>query len=66
VFPTEAVLIGDDQVPEIPLLDVVGKVGAALFWHKGVCCVNVGTTEGFTTMFIVLFAAHNPVVGVNV
>jgi len=66
VFPTEAVLIGDDHVPEIPLFDVVGKVGAALFWHKGVCCVNVGTTEGFTTMFIVAFAAHKPVVGVNV
>ena len=66
MFPTEAVVIGDDHVPEIPLLDVVGKVGAALFWHKGVCCVNDGDAEGFTTMFMVELEAHTPAVGVNV
>ena len=59
-------MIGPDHVPVIPLFDVVGKLGAVLFWHKGVCCVNVGEAALFTTILIVVFAAHNPVVGVKV
>ena len=66
VVPIVAVLIGPDHVPVMPLFEVVGKVGAALFSHKGVTWVNTGEAAAFTTISNVVFAAHKPVVGVKV
>ena len=43
VVPTAVVLIvAGDHVPVIPLADVKGKAGAALFWHSGPIGAKVG------------------------
>jgi hypothetical protein len=46
------------HVPVIPLFDVVGKAGAALFWHNGPIAVNVGVICGSTTIVSVAVVAH--------
>jgi len=43
VVPTEAVLIvAGFHVPVIPLVDVVGKAGAMLFWQSGPIAAKAG------------------------
>jgi hypothetical protein len=54
------------HVPVMPLVDVVGKVGAALFWQSGPICVNVGVTCAFTVMLSDAVVAHCPADGVKV
>ena len=55
-----------DQVPVIPLFEVVGKADKAAPEQIGATAVNVGVTFGFTVMTNVLAAAHCPAAGVNV
>ena len=54
------------HVPGIPLLDVVGNVGAALFWQSGPIAVNVGVTCGLIVTLKVAVIAHCPAEGVKV
>ena len=54
------------HVPVIPLLDVVGSVGAAAFWQSGPIAVNAGVTCGFIVTLNVVEVAHCPAAGVNV
>ena len=54
------------HVPGMPLPDVAGNAGAALFWQSGPICVNVGTVCAFTVMISDALIAHCPLLGVNV
>jgi hypothetical protein len=54
------------HVPVTPLVDVVGSVGAVLFWHSGPIAVNVGVTCGSIVMLSDAVVAHCPAAGVNV
>ncbi len=56
-----------DQVPVMPLLEVVGNgVNEVAPRQIGAACVNVGVVFGLVVMVIVAVFAHNPAVGVNV
>jgi hypothetical protein len=67
VVPGVVVLIvAGLQVPVTPLLDVVGNVGAVLFWQSGPIAVNVGVICGSMVMLSVAVVAHWPAAGVNV
>ena len=52
-----AVLIAGDQVPVIPLFDVVGKVNVPPL-QIAATCVNVGVTDEFTVTVIAAVLAH--------
>ena len=54
------------HVPVIPLVEVTGNAGAALFWQSGPIGVNTGVTCELTVMLRVAGAAHCPAAGVNV
>ena len=54
------------QVPEIPLLDVVGNAAKVAPEQIGATAVNVGVTCGLTVMVKVVVVAHCPAVGVKV
>ena len=56
------------HVPVIPLVDVVGKVGAVLPEQivSEVPKLNVGVRIGFTVTVNVVVAVHGPEPGVNV
>jgi hypothetical protein len=54
------------QVPVIPLVDVVGKIGAVAPLHIGAIAANVGVIIGFTVTVIVGDVAHWPVAGTKV
>jgi hypothetical protein len=54
------------QVPVIPLVEVVGKIGAVAPLQIAAIAVNVGVITGLTVTEIVFAVAHNPAVGVNV
>ena len=58
--------VAGDQVPVIPLVDVVGKIGATLPLQIGVIALNVGVTFGLTVTVTVVVVAHCPAVGVKV
>ena len=58
--------VDGDQVPVTPLLDVVGRTGAADPLHIGAGVVNVGTVCGVTVTVRVAVVTHCPAVGVNV
>jgi len=67
VVPTaEALITAGLHVPLMPLFDVPGNAGAALFWHKGPICVNVGVICDVMITSIVVLAPHCPLFGVNV
>ena len=51
-------LTGGAHVPLIPLLEVVGKIGAAAFWQTLGIAVNVGVTSASTVMLSVAVLAH--------
>ena len=55
-----------DQVPVIPLFEVVGNPDKVAPEQIEFTCVNVGVTFGFTVIVIVAVVAHNPEVGVKV
>jgi phage terminase large subunit len=54
-----------DQVPVIPLFEVVG-IAKEVPEQTAATCVNVGVTFGFTVIVIVAVVAHNPPVGVKI
>ena len=54
------------HVPDIPLLEVVGRTGAASPEQIAAIASNVGVMTGFTVIVIVVVAAHCPAFGVNV
>ena len=59
VVPTAAVLIVvGNQVPVIPLADVKGKAGGALFWHSGPIGAKVGVMLLVIVISIVTATAH--------
>jgi hypothetical protein len=55
-----------DQVPLMPLLDVVGNGERVAPEHIGATAVNVGVTFGLTVIVIAAVVAHSPDVGVKV
>ena len=55
-----------DQVPVIPLFDVVGKAPSVAPEQIGATALNVGRMFGLTTIVKVAVVAHCPAVGVNV
>jgi hypothetical protein len=55
-----------DQVPVIPLVDVVGNAVSVAPAQIGATAVNVGVMFGLTTIVNVAVVAHCPAVGVNV
>jgi 50S ribosomal subunit-associated GTPase HflX len=55
-----------DQVPLIPLLEVVGKADKLPPEQIAAIAVNVGVTFELTVMVNVVLVAHCPAVGVNV
>ena len=55
-----------DQVPVIPLLDVVGNGDNVCPVHIAETAVNVGVITGLTVIVMVVVVAHCPVFGVNV
>ena len=55
-----------DQVPVIPLFEVVGNADKVAPEQIDATCVNVGVGFGVTEIVMVAVVAHNPVVGVKV
>jgi len=55
-----------DQVPVIPLSDVIGNTGTAVPEQIGGIAAKVGVTLGVTVTSIVVVVAHWPASGVNV
>jgi len=55
-----------DQVPVIPLSDVVGNIGAAVPEQIGAIAAKVGVTAGVIVTSSVVDVAHWPELGVNV
>ena len=51
-------LSAGDQLPVIPLLDVVGSAAKVSPEHIGVTAVKVGVTFGFTVIVSVVGLAH--------
>jgi len=67
VVPAVLVFIVEGlHVPVIPLLDVVGRAEAVLFWQSGPIAVNVGVICALIVMLSDAAVAHCPAVGVNV
>ena len=54
------------QVPVMPLVDVVGNVGATAPEQIGATAAKVGATLGFTVTVNVVVVAHCPASGVKV
>ena len=54
------------HVPAMPLLEVAGRVGAAVPEHKAGMAVNVGVMFGVTVTLRLVVAAHWPAAGVKV
>ena len=46
------------HVPVIPLVEVVGSVGAALFWQSGPIAVNAGVINGLMVIINDPLIAH--------
>ena len=55
-----------DQVPVMPLSEVVGNTGAAVPEQIGAITAKVGVTAGVTVTSSVVVVAHWPASGVNV
>ena len=55
-----------DQVPVMPLLDVVGNADKVAPEQMGATAVKVGVIFGLTVIVKVVVVAHCPAVGVNV
>ena len=59
-------IIAGLHVPVIPLVEVVGNVGAVEPEQKAGMAANVGVTLGVTVISSVVVVAHCPAAGVNV
>ena len=59
-------LSAGDQVPVIPLLDVVGNALSVAPEQIGATALNVGRMFGLTVIVNVAVIAHSPAVGVKV
>ena len=57
---------GGDQVPVIPLSDVVGKADSDCPAQIGATWVKVGVVDGLTVIVSCLIVAHCPALGVKV
>ena len=55
-----------DQLPVIPLLDVVGNADSVAPEQIGATALKVGVTFGLTVIVSVVVVAHCPAAGVNV
>ena len=55
-----------DQVPVIPLVEVVGKADKVAPEQIGATALNVGVIFGLTVIVNVVVVAHCPAVGVKV
>ena len=55
-----------DQVPVMPLVEVVGNGDNVAPEQMAATAANVGVTFGVTVMVSVVVVAHCPAVGVNV
>ena len=55
-----------DQVPLIPLVEVVGNADKVAPEHIGATAAKVGVTFGLTVIVNVVVVAHCPAVGVKV
>ena len=55
-----------DQVPVIPLVEVVGNGASTAPEQIAATAANVGVTLGVTVMVNVVVVAHCPAAGVNV
>ena len=67
VYVVVAVLFkAGDQVPVMPLLDVVGNALRVAPEQIGATALNVGVTFGLTVIVKVVVVAHCPAVGVKV
>ena len=55
-----------DQLPVIPLLDVVGSADSVAPEQIGATALKVGVTFGLTVIVSVVVVAHCPAVGVKV
>ena len=62
----DVLIVAGFHVPVMPLLDVVGSIGAVEFWHNGFICVNAGVICGVMVISIVVTVPHCPVFGVKV
>jgi hypothetical protein len=59
-------LSAGDQVPVIPLVEVVGNADKVAPEQIGATALNVGVMFGLTVIVNVVVVAHCPAVGVNV
>ena len=59
-------MVAGFQVPVMPLVEVVGNIGAIDPLHIGATALKVGVTIGFTVTVSVVPDAHCPALGVNV
>ena len=55
-----------DQLPVIPLVEVVGNADKVAPEQIGATALNVGVIFGLTVIVSVVVVAHCPAVGVNV
>jgi hypothetical protein len=65
VFPVVLLIVAGLQVPEMPLGEVVFKVGTVAPEHKLNVGVKLGVMEEATVTTILAVVAHCPAVGVN-
>ena len=54
-----------NQVPAMPLFDVLGKEGAVIPLQKAGIGVKVGVTDGLTVTLKLAVVAHCPALGVK-
>lgn len=59
-------IIAGFQLPDIPLLEVLEKVGGTSSLQNGPSWLNTGITGVSMTMVMVVPSAHSPASGVNV
>ena len=67
VVPTiEVLIVAGFHVPTIPLIDVVAKAGATVFWQSDPIGLKDGVVGAFIVTVSVVPAAHCPAFGMNV
>ena len=65
-LPPDGSMLAGDHVPEIPLLEVVGRETGASFWQSGPGLLKAGSEAVLTTIVIIVVLAHSPISGVKV
>ena len=58
--------VAGNQLPVIPLVETVGKIGATAPLQMAATGVNIGVLVGFTDIVILVTLAHCPAFGVKV